>query len=214
MTCISGAVINGELCIGGDAVSVMYDSHVRLNAEGKVFRLGEFIIGTSGTTRVRQVISHLYEPPAIEGDLAAYMVRQFIPGLRELMKEHGGEIETDSKTVEIDGHCLIGVRGKLFCIDGGYGLFQPRLPYAAIGCAAQEALAAMYTAYSLLDAPLAEDIVNRGLLAAAEFDTSVRPPFTVLTQVATAQSEWTVERVASNGSKPALNLPVRSQTPR
>jgi ATP-dependent protease HslVU (ClpYQ) peptidase subunit len=203
MTCIAGAVINGELCIGGDAVSIQGDSNVRISAEGKVFRLGEFLIGSSGTMHMRQVMTYLYEPPAIKGDLTAYMVRHFIPGLRGMMKEHGCEEQTSNGTTEMEGQYLIGVRGRLFSIDGGYGLFQPRLPYAAIGCAAQEALAAMFTAYSLLKDPLAEDIVNRGLLAAAEFDTSVRPPFTVTIIPAEVSREtlvlkngWYVEQLA------------------
>jgi ATP-dependent protease HslVU (ClpYQ) peptidase subunit len=203
VTCIAGAVINGELCIGGDAVSIQGDSNVRISAEGKVFRLGEFLIGSSGTMHMRQVMTYLYEPPAIKGDLTAYMVRHFIPRLRGMMKEHGCEEQTSNGTTEMEGQYLIGVRGRLFSIDGGYGLFQPRLPYAAIGCAAQEALAAMFTAYSLLKDPLAEDIVNRGLLAAAEFDTSVRPPFTVTTIPAEVSREtlvlkngWYVEQLA------------------
>lgn len=192
MTCIAGAIINGELCIGGDAVSIQGDSNVRMSVEPKVFRLGEFLIGASGTTRTRQIVSYLYEPSPIEGELLTYMVRSFVPGLRALMKEQGGEAERDDKTTEMNAEFIIAVRGQLFSIDGGYGLFEPKLPYVAIGCARQEALAAMYTACSLLKDPLAEDIVNRGLLAAAELDTSVRPPFTVITIPAEVSRETLV----------------------
>jgi ATP-dependent protease HslVU (ClpYQ) peptidase subunit len=189
MTCIAGAVINGELCIGGDAVSVHGSSAARIGTKGKVFRVGEFLVGSSGTVRCQQVIRYLLEPPPIEEELTAYIVRRFVPVLREAMKDNGGECKSPSGNDEMDARYLVGVRGRLFEIDSGYGVFESLAPYAAVGCADQEALAAMYTAYSLLKDPLAEDIVNRGLLAAAEFDTSVRPPFTIMTLPADVSRE-------------------------
>lgn len=183
MTCIAGAVINGELCIGGDAVSVQNDSAARVGRDGKVFRVGEFLIGSSGTVRCYQIVRYLFNPPSIGqgSDLTAYMVQEFIPALRRLMGDHGGECQTESGVKQMDACLLVGVRGSLYDIDPAYSAFESYVPYAAVGCADQEALAAMFTAYSLLKDPIAEDIVNRGLLAAAEFDTSVRPPFTVIT---------------------------------
>jgi ATP-dependent protease HslVU (ClpYQ) peptidase subunit len=197
MTCIAGAIKNGEVCIGGDAVSIQGDQNVRISVEGKVFRVGEFLVGSSGTVRIKQVMRYLFEPPVIEeSDLTAYMVREFIPALRALMKEHGGESETDSHSTEMEGQFLVSARGRLFHIDGAYGVFEARSSYAAIGCAAQEALAAMFTATRLLDADAsAWTIVEHGLLAAAEFDTSIRPPFTVMTLT---QNDW------SNAELPAL----------
>jgi ATP-dependent protease HslVU (ClpYQ) peptidase subunit len=198
MTCIAGAVINGEICIGGDAVSVQDSSAARVGVLSKVFWVDEFLIGTSGSVRCGQIVRYLFDPPSIEGDLTAYMIQQFIPALRQLMKDQGGECTKESGDTEMDGRLLVGVRGKLYDIDPAYSVFESYVPYAAIGCADQEALAAMYTAYSLLESPLAEDIVNRGLLAAAEFDTSVRPPFTVLTLPQNVSRE-TLGIVTDNG---------------
>jgi ATP-dependent protease HslVU (ClpYQ) peptidase subunit len=181
MTCIAGAVINGELCIGGDAVSIHNNSAARLGRDGKVFRVGDFLIGSSGTVRCKQIMNYLFQPPPIDGELTAYMVQSFIPTLRQAMKEHGGECKSQSGDEQMDARLLVGARGRLFEVDCSYSVFESQAIYAAVGCADQEALAAMYTAYSLLQNPLAEDVVNRGLLAAAEFDTSVRPPFTVMT---------------------------------
>lgn len=189
MTCIAGAVKDGEVCIGGDAVSVHGNSAARVGADGKVFRVSEFLIGSSGTVRCQQIIRYLFEPAPIDSDnLTAYMVREFIPALRHAIKEHGGEVKTQSGTEEMDARYLVGVRGHLYEIDSGYGVFEARLPYTAIGCADQEALAGMSTAARLLDSAVsARTIVEYGLLAAAEFDTSIHPPFTTLTLT---ENDW------------------------
>lgn len=182
MTCIAGAVKDGEVCIGGDAVSVHGHSAARVSAESKVFRVGEFLVGSSGTVRCQQIIRYLFEPAPIDGDLTAYMVREFVPALRHAIKENGGEVKGESDRDEMDARYLVGVRGKLYEIDSGYGVFESRAFYAAVGCADQEALAAMFTAARILDVNVsAHTIVEHGLLAAAEFDTSIRPPFTIMT---------------------------------
>lgn len=181
ITCIAGAIKNSEVWIGGDGVSTSRETEVRAGARSKVFQLGEFLIGASGTVRVQQIVQFLFEPPVIaEGDLVCYLVKLFGPALRTAMKDGGGEITVDSN-LEMDGRLLIGVRGRLFVMDSGYGIWEARANYAAVGCADQEALAAMFTVTSLLAGDVTgEEIVKRGLMAAAEFDAHIRPPFTIL----------------------------------
>lgn len=197
MTCIAGAVKNGEICIGGDAISLSRDQNVRVGTAGKVFRVGELLIGASGTIRTNQIIRYLFDPPPVDGDLFAYMVRGVVPVLREIMKENGAEYTTSSNTVEMVGRYLIGLRGRLFFVDGGYGVFESRDPYAAVGCADQEALAGMFTAFRLDANASAQEIVESGLLAAAELDINIRPPFTVL---ALTESDWLCPRLSAGKS--------------
>lgn len=179
MTCIAGAIKSGELYIGGDTVSISRQDNVRVGARSKVFPLGEFLIGSSGTVRTQQIVQYLFEPPKVDGDLVAYMVKYFAAALRTAMKEEGGEV-TDNGTPEMDARLLVGVRGRLFTVDSGYGVFEARANYAAVGCADQEALAAMFVANKIAKTANAEEIVRLGLLAAAEFDSNIREPFTVL----------------------------------
>jgi ATP-dependent protease HslVU (ClpYQ) peptidase subunit len=109
------------------------------------------------------------------------MVRTFVPALRTVIKDNGGEFIDGNGNAQLDGRYLIGVRGRLFEIDSSYAVFEAKAKYAAVGCADQEALAAMFTATSLIGGDITPDkIVERGLLAAVEFDTSIRPPFTIL----------------------------------
>lgn len=181
MTCIAGAIKGDEVWIGADAVSAHSNGEARISTQAKVFQIGEFLIGSSGTLRVQQIIRYLFTPPKIESDLISYMVKVFIPALRTTIKENGGEITAADGTLLIDGRYLIGVRGRLFEIDSSYAVFEAKAPYAAVGCADQEALSAMFTATSLMAGDITpKQVVERGLLAAVEFDTSIRQPFTIL----------------------------------
>lgn len=181
MTCIAGAIKGDEVWIGGDAVATHCNGEARISTQAKVFQVGEFLVGSSGTLRVQQIIRYLFTPPTIEADLVTYMVRTFVPALRAVIQDNGGEFKDGNGNSQLDGRYLIGVRGRLFEIDSSYAVFEAKAPYAAVGCADQEALAAMFTATSLLAGDITpEKIVERGLLAAVEFDTSIRQPFTIL----------------------------------
>lgn len=181
MTCIAGAIKGTEVWIGGDAVSVQGYSSARVSTQAKVFQVGEFLVGSCGTLRVQQIIRYLFTPPTIETDIITYMIKNFVPALKKAIKEHEGEVTTPDGGKAIDGRYLIGVRGRLFEIDSSYAVFEAKAPYAAVGCADQEALAAMFTATSLMAGDITpKQIVERGLLAAVEFDTSIRQPFTIL----------------------------------
>lgn len=181
MTCIAGAIKGNEVWIGADAVCSHDNGEARISTQAKVFQVGEFLIGASGTLRIQQIIRYLFAPPPIETDLTSYMVKMFVPALRAVIQENGGEFKDSNGNGILDGRYLIAVRGRLFEVDSSYAVFEAKANYAAIGCADQEALAAMFTATSLLGGDISPDkVVERGLLAAVEFDTSIRPPFTIL----------------------------------
>lgn len=184
MTCIASAIDNdGTIWMGGDA-GVNCDSASLESGLPKVFIKDEFIIGVTGTSRVSQLIRYVFEPPAINNaDLRCYFVKDFVRVLRDCMKEHGGECknqEDDGPETIMDGRVLVGCRGQLFQIDHGYGVTVTAAPFQAVGSAAVEARAAMFTAKALSSEPDSEQLVHRALATAAEFDANVRPPFTIL----------------------------------
>jgi len=83
VTCIAAAVdLDGTIYMGGDAVSLQGDC-VRVDRRSKVFRVGPFLFGAAGSQRVSQILEHTFEPPAVSGDLTAYMVRELVPALRK-----------------------------------------------------------------------------------------------------------------------------------
>lgn len=167
--------------MGADGASTSGDRGARVSSRSKVHQLGEFLIGTSGTLMIGQVLELRFDPPAIDNDeVYAYMVKRFAPALRELIKGYGGEIKTQSGNEEMDGRVIVGVRGRIFVVDTGYGVLEMGTSFCAIGCADQEALAAMFTAKRINPNFTAAEIVGYGLAAAEEFDLAIRGPFTIL----------------------------------
>lgn len=194
MTIIAAAIdSDNTIYMGADGMSVSGQYGARPGTRSKVFCLGEFIIGSCGTVNIGQSIELLLDPSPIEGDdLFRYMATKFTPALRAIMKERGGEIKNQSGQDELDARVLVGIRGKLFMIDGGYGVIEPSYKFAAVGCADQEALAAMFTAKKLMPDLDAARIVGCGLAAAEEFDLAIRGPFTILRE---AKAERTLAAV-------------------
>lgn len=183
MTCIAAAKDNqGRVFIGGDS-RCTDGTCVRSDAQPKVFRSGEFLIGSSGSHRTGQIVEHLFEPPEItEADLVAYMVKDFATKLRDLMRSLGVERTAQDSLAEMDGRLLVAIRGNIFEVDSAYGIYQPRYPYHAIGTAGQLAIVAMFALSDLSPGKQMEaaDLVQAGLTAAARFDIHVRDPFHTL----------------------------------
>lgn len=182
MTIIAACVDqDGNIWMGSDTVSVHRGMNVKRAAEPKVFRLGEMLIGSSGTVHCGQIVEHLIELPPIpaEDNLMPWMVEEFAAPLRVAMKTHGGECKNRNGDDEMDGRLLIGLRGKLFEVDVGYGIYTHAACFAAIGCADQEALAGMLTALKIHPDMHARAVVQLGLEAAAELDINIRPPFEI-----------------------------------
>jgi hypothetical protein len=191
MTCIAGVLKGNALCIGGDAAGSA-GHHVVVQAQPKVFKRGEFIIGYTTSFRMGQLLQHVFEPPAPydwEQDVHAYMVCRFVPALRGCLKDGG--FASKDKEVESGGHFLVGVRRRLFEIQSDYQVAEPaplerihsltRMPpslmtIAAVGCGAPYALGAMYAAAKVEGLGVGE-IVRAGLKAAEMFSGAVRQPF-------------------------------------
>lgn len=182
MTIIAACKDNdGSIWMGADTVSARNQA-ARVSDAPKILRVGEMLIGSSGLLRAHQVVEHLIDCPAIllDSDPREWVIKEFVQLLRSAMKEYGGECKSNERDYEMDARLIVSLRGSLFEIDSGYGVFSPRVPYHAVGCADQEALAAMFTALALMPKMHARAVVQCGLDAAAALDLNIRPPFEIL----------------------------------
>lgn len=179
MTCIIGFTKNGSVWIGGDrAASTAYGIDSRVDA--KVFRVGEFLIGTCGSVRTHNILQYSLSPPKPrEGqNMMNYMVNDFIGCLRDAYKNAGilkivSGVECDDKS-----YFLLGYRGELFIIHSDFQVGRVIHPYDAIGSGEDIAKGAMSVLSRMDLSP--EDMITRSL-EAAEFHTPfVRAPFDII----------------------------------
>lgn len=98
MTAIAGIVEDGKVWIGGDSAGVGGTS-LSTRADPKVFKNGEFVFGYTGSFRSGQLLEHSFHPPVpLENESGmAYMVKQFIPGVKSCLKDGGYQRQFDGQ---------------------------------------------------------------------------------------------------------------------
>lgn len=145
MTCIVGIVNGQKVIIGGDRQgSAGYAKTNRIDK--KVFKRGEFVFGFTSSYRMGQLIQYKMSIPKFsEGqDLMEYMVCDFVENLRSTLK--GGGFTAIENNEEIGGHFLVGVRGRLFHIQGDFQVSESDDKFDSVGSGEDNALGSMKTA--------------------------------------------------------------------
>jgi ATP-dependent protease HslVU (ClpYQ) peptidase subunit len=175
MTCIVGLVDDdGMVYMGGDSAATL-GNDLRLMAGGKVSRVGEFLIGITGSVRTAQIMRHALRPPPITDDLDAYMATAFVDALRECFKAAGFARREQEQERAGAATLLVGVRGRLYLVCTDYGIVRAQEPFAAIGCGDMPALGALYATAGRHPG----ERVGLALAAAEHFNIGVRRPFTL-----------------------------------
>ena len=174
MTCVVGLVHNNKVYMGGDSGAIGPNFY-EIRKDFKVFIKGEFIIGYAGSFRLGDILQHVFKEPKIKTDnLREYMVSSFVKELRMCFNDNEYMI-TALKEEDSDGEILVGIRGRLFSIEGDYNVGESIRPYRAIGGGAECALGAMYACND--PSPL---IKIKTALEAAALVNAVYPPFYIL----------------------------------
>ena len=180
MTCIVGFAVNGQVWMGGDSAGVC-DMDLHTRKDKKVFKAGqqgELILGFTDSFRMGQLLRFGLErvqPPDNPELLYRWMVKDFIDAVRELLSDGGfRKIENE---VERGGTFLVGVRGRLFYVEGDFQVGENWCRYDAIGCGKNIALGSMYATSQWTDPP--QERVHMALMAAEEFSAGVRLPFVI-----------------------------------
>jgi ATP-dependent protease HslVU (ClpYQ) peptidase subunit len=183
MTCIVGLEHDGKVFIGGDAAGDS-DGDIRTFDSPKVFKKAtltrgtSMLIGYAGSFRIGQVIEHTFEPPPIPGSInpMTYLVTTFVDALRQVFQDKGVHATSDEDGDDRGEHLLIGFYGRIYFMDVDFHVMHPILPFYALGAGGNAALGALYSTRRM---PPEKRCLN-ALKASAEFCSTVRPPFTVL----------------------------------
>ncbi len=177
MTAIAGIVENGKVWIGGDSAGVGGLS-LSTRSDPKVFINGEFIFGYTSSFRMGQILEHMFSPPVpYENENGmAYMVKRFIPGVKDALKAGGYQHYDNGQ--EMGGTFLVGYRGTLYEVESDYQVARVRQPYDACGCGRDLILGSLHATEQYELTP--EERITMALDAAVAFSAGVRGPYTVL----------------------------------
>jgi ATP-dependent protease HslVU (ClpYQ) peptidase subunit len=174
MTAIVGIAKDGKVWMGADS-QINYGNLKMPLAENKIFLNGPVLCGCAGDYRFTNIVQHNFKAPIINKfeDAFEYMVKIFIPVLRETIKESGWmKIENNREEA---GHLLVGVKGRLFEICDDFSVTEVLCEYNAIGSGSNYMLGSLYN--SAAEEP--EQRILRALATAAAFDSNSAPPFVV-----------------------------------
>jgi hypothetical protein len=173
MTCIAGIAQGGKVYIGGDSAGVAGTSQLDVRADRKVFLSGDFVMGFTTSFRMGQLIQYAFTPPKRhpDKDVMAYMVTEFVDGLRACLK-NGGFASRNSET-EAGGTFLVGYCGRLFNIQDDYQVGESAIGYHAVGCGDAYAKGVLFATPDQLP----EDRIRLALHAAEAHAGGVRGPF-------------------------------------
>lgn len=176
MTTIIGLAHEGKVYLGGDGQTTSGWEAI-YSAHPKVFTSGLFVIGASGTVRFKNLTQHHFDIPTDAEDKydMRYMVRVFIPALREALKEHGAMGKISEKD-NSDCLLLVGVRGVLYYIGIDFDVTAIASGLHSIGTGSEYAIGAMTAIYSLSP----RERIERSLEIAARYDIGTSAPFTIV----------------------------------
>ena len=177
MTVIAGFIHDGSVWMGGDSAGVDSRYALCVRADQKVFRKGEFVFGFTSSFRMGQLLRYsLAIPPLKEKqDLFEYMVNDFIGAVRACLKA-GGYAETHD-SAEKGGTFLVGVRGRLFCVESDYQVGESQDTYTACGCGELIASGALFATKGMANP---ENRMKLVLDAAERHSAGVRAPFHIV----------------------------------
>lgn len=186
MTCIVGFVDKKNECvwIGGDSLgSNGYTQAVQ--AQPKVFRHDIFedvIMGSTSTFRHIDLLKYsdnllpeldYYKKTDIDHK---YMVKTFIPNLIMLFQNG---IQHEAIT-DKGANFLIGVKDKLFEIQGDFSVLEPASGFSAVGCGEVAAIGSLITTTTNFSDINPVDHVKFALEAAEKACCGVQRPFVII----------------------------------
>jgi len=172
MSCVAGIVEDGKIWMGGDSAGTTDDGLQYSCLRSKVFHNGEVLIGSVGDGRVQDLFEN-HEMPDIPLGLGA--IWHVVTWMEVILASE----QPAKEGSKLAPGCMVGVRGELFVVSENYNYVQPRQGYWAIGSAGEIALGSLYATAEDGDMSI-EDRIEMALAASAEFHSTVRAPFTIL----------------------------------
>lgn len=186
MTCIVALIHENKVLLGGDAAASDDKSGLIFQrTDPKVFKVGQFGIGFVDSFRMGQILQYNWTPPVYKPtsgyrNLDKFMRTRFIESVKDAFKEQGyGNFSSATDDGDEGGVFLIAVQGagRIFTMDSDFHIGEADVQYMAEGAGQELALGSLFST-SQIKTPRKR--VRTALEAAAKFNMTVRPPFTII----------------------------------
>jgi hypothetical protein len=186
MTCIVALIHENKVLLGGDAAASDDKSGLIFQrTDPKVFKVGQFGIGFVDSFRMGQILQYDWTPPVYKPtsgfrNLDKFIRTKFVESIKDSFKEHGyGNFGSGTEDGDEGGIFLIAVQGagRIFTMDSDFHIGEADVQYMAEGAGQELALGSLFST-GLIKTPRKR--VRMALEAAAKFNMSVRPPFTII----------------------------------
>lgn len=187
MTCVVAIKGDDGIYIGSDTLASSTESgaaRVR-SKNSKVFKIGEFTIGFSGSYAIAQAVQFGFKPPSLPKKLESvesFMVGKFIDKFSNFIYN---KFDINKIEKEFDDSSFIVVfKNNIFLIEQDFHIEIVNHDYEAIGGASDIAIGALYSAkeieskYKIKIHP--RDMIKIALDAAKEFNMTVRDPYEII----------------------------------
>lgn len=196
MTVIVGLVGKKGVFIAGDS-QTSTEWIKRNDAGSKTGTLMDTVVyGYCGSGRFGQLLEYHMEhldPPPLGMDEARWVVRDFIPYLRDVTEDHG-HLHVYHNVEEFGPSAfLLGVRGRLFCIESDFSVNEHVMPYEAVGSGAETAMGSMHGELGDIRDPITDSklvsIAERAIQAATNLTLYVGGDITTVKSVRYTREE-------------------------
>lgn len=185
MTCVVALIDGNKVFMGGDAAAS--DDKTGLifqRTDAKVFKVGQFGIGFIDSFRMGQILQYSWTPPVYKPtkgnkNLDKFLRTKFIDSIRNAFREHGFGNFSNTDDGDQGGVFIFAVQetGRIFTVDSDFHIGEIDVPFVAEGGGQELALGSLFSTGSV---KTPRKRVRMALEAAAKFNMSVRPPFTII----------------------------------
>lgn len=157
MTCIATVVTKSRIYMAGD--SYIYSSGSLIESKSnnypKIFSVGDFLFGVSGTLRDANVLKNSLELDDFNKgnyyDVEDYISNNVIDKIRELLKDKGNERIYNEKQEFCNSEIICIYKDCIFNIGIDFSVFRPKDNFYAVGSGFKYALGSLESTKGIYD---------------------------------------------------------------
>jgi ATP-dependent protease HslVU (ClpYQ) peptidase subunit len=179
MTTIAAIQGDGWVVMGADTQATYNDYRIVQLADNKVIENNGILIAGCGLGRGMNLLQRGWKAPKprtklTPDQLDVWMVRTFIPGMRQLFIDGGYDMKDDGDYAKYENVFIVSVQGTLYIIDEDYSYDRDIRKYITSGSGGDFAQGALYYAGSKIftNFEFAKEAMTKAIDAAKEFDVN------------------------------------------